>query len=87
MERSKVIEHLQQLKCDYTNYWEETHDEMTDALDIAIADIKKLEEIEQEVKQLQNRCAVLSKGLLCQFCNMECESRIGDSVGADDGTK
>lgn len=46
MERSKVIEHLQQLKCDYTNYWEETHDEMTDALDNAIANMEKLYKVE-----------------------------------------
>lgn len=74
MEKNKVIEHLQQLKCDYTNYWEETHDEMTDALDNAIADEKK---IDQVIRDYEKLCDFMSEqgldGVACtkkvdEFC-------------------
>lgn len=36
MERNKAIQNLKQLRLDYTEFYEETHNEMTDAIDFAI---------------------------------------------------
>ena len=33
------------------------------------------EQLEKENRQLKARCATLSRGLLCHWCDMECESR------------
>lgn len=34
--------------------------------------------LEEENKILKARCAVLTKGLLCYWCQMECKSRAHD---------
>lgn len=44
MERNKVIQSLKQLRLDYTEFYEETHDETTDALDYAISSLAQSEE-------------------------------------------
>ena len=38
---------------------------------------KKIEQLEKDKKNLMNRCFVLSKGLLCTFCEFEeeCDNR------------
>ena len=33
------------------------------------------DELEKQIKQLQNRCFALTHGLLCTFCSYECERR------------
>lgn len=35
----------------------------------------EIEKLKNQVSILQNRCAVLSRGMLCVFCQMECAKR------------
>ncbi len=37
--------------------------------------IPDIETLEKENRELKSRCAVLTKGLLCAWCKMECKSR------------
>lgn len=35
----------------------------------------EIEKLKNQVSVLQNRCAVLSHGMMCVFCQMECTNR------------
>lgn len=39
------------------------------------------EKIQKQVKALQNRCKVLSQGIMCVFCPLECEVRTAQFRG------
>lgn len=39
---------------------------------------RALEKIEKENKSLKNRCYVLSSGMMCSFCPLDCEHRSCD---------
>lgn len=49
-------------------------------------DIKELEqepsidELRVEITALQNRCYALTKGVMCGFCNYECQYKVDRSV-------
>lgn len=46
-----------------------------DFLTDAISSMEKYKEQTRHFIALKNRCAVLTKGLLCEFCPIECGSR------------
>ena len=44
---------------------------------------RALEEIKKENKSLKNRCYVLSRGMMCLYCPLDCEHRSCDFRNAE----
>ena len=75
MQTSETLEWLNIIKKDIKNSSEVSSSKKIESLEEAIDKIEKFETMYQELKQMQNRCVVMSKGFLCQWCPMECEVR------------
>lgn len=98
MSIKEVIEQLEELKChcsdmakwidEDTNVW--TKD--IEALNIAIKALENEETILKENEEtilkdnkvLKNRCRVLSQGLLCLYCPLDCEKRVEEFRKVED---
>ena len=53
-----------------------------------LADVQDAEEKQtKHLRALQNRCCALAKGMICQFCAMECEVRKQEYRGGEDGNE
>ena len=51
-------------------------EEIEDALNMAIKALEQepsIDELRAEITALQNRCYALTKGVMCGFCNYECQ--------------
>ena len=75
MKTSETLELLNEIKTSIKNSSEASSSKKIESLEEAMNKISKFEITYKELKQLQNRCLVMSKGLLCQWCPMECEFR------------
>lgn len=47
-----------------------------EARDLALETMRKYQQLEKQVKQLENRCHALTHGVMCGFCSYECEHKV-----------